>query len=157
MNTSHPVLTFRPGSPALQAILIFEDAPLIYFRHYDWGTLVNLDMNTSHPVLTVRPDSPALQAIMIFEDTPLIYFRSYDIGQRRAGSGTDLPAPRAQRMPPPRKAKATVNYRAPVVCLNTVLVSCLEQQLARAWTQQPCRGGNRRAPVVCLVTVLSEV
>ena len=27
INTYHPVLTVRPGSPALQAILIFEDAP----------------------------------------------------------------------------------------------------------------------------------
>ena len=62
-----------------------------------WGPLDNLDMNTSHPVLTVRPDSPALQAILIFEDAPLIYFRNYGIGQRRAGSGTDLPPPRAQR------------------------------------------------------------
>ena len=62
MNTSHTVLTVRPDSPALQAILIFEDAPLLYFRNYGWGTLNNLDMNTSHPVLTVRPDSPALQA-----------------------------------------------------------------------------------------------
>ena len=34
MNTSHPVLTIRPDSPDLQAILIFEDAPLIYFRNY---------------------------------------------------------------------------------------------------------------------------
>ena len=33
MNTSHPVLTVRPDSPALQAILSFEDAPLIYFRN----------------------------------------------------------------------------------------------------------------------------
>ena len=60
MNTSRPVLTVRPDSPALQAILIFEDAPLIYFRNYGWGTLDNLDMNTSHPVLTVLPDSPAV-------------------------------------------------------------------------------------------------
>ena len=37
MNTSHPVLTVRPGSPALQAILIFEDAPLIYLRNHDIG------------------------------------------------------------------------------------------------------------------------
>ena len=78
------------------------------------GPLDNLDMNTSHPVLTVRPDSPALQAILIFEDAPLIYFRNYGIGQRRAGSGTDLPPPRAQRseiysrrccQPPPAKQK----------------------------------------------------
>ena len=34
MNTSHPVQTVRPDSPVLQAILIFEDAPLIYFRNY---------------------------------------------------------------------------------------------------------------------------
>ena len=32
MNTSHPVLTVRLDSPALQAILIFEDAPLIYLE-----------------------------------------------------------------------------------------------------------------------------
>ena len=62
-----------------------------------WGTLDNLDMNTSHPVLTIRPDSPDLQAILIFEDAPLIYFRNYGIVQRRAGSETDLPPPRAQR------------------------------------------------------------
>ena len=37
INTSHSVLTLRPDSPALQAILIFEDAPLIYFRNYDTG------------------------------------------------------------------------------------------------------------------------
>ena len=37
MNTSHPVLTVHPDSPALQAILIFEDAPLIYFRSYGIG------------------------------------------------------------------------------------------------------------------------
>ena len=61
-----------------------------------------------HSVLTVRPDSPALQ------DAPLIYLRNYDIGQRRAGSGTDLPPPRTQRSeiysrrcgnPPPAKQK----------------------------------------------------
>ena len=37
INTSHPVLTARPDSPALQAIWIFEDAPLIYFRNYGIG------------------------------------------------------------------------------------------------------------------------
>ena len=136
MNTSHPVLTVRPDSPTLQAILIFEDAPLIYFRKYGWGTLDNLDMNTSHPVLTVRPDNPSLQAILIFEDAPLIYFRNDGIGQRCAGSGTDLPPPRAQRSeiysrrccppPPPHKAKATMKCRAPVLCLVTVRVSCLD-------------------------------
>ena len=36
---------------------------------------------------------------------------------------------------PPRKAKATMNCRAPVACLVTVPRS-------RAWTQQPCRGGG---------------
>ena len=30
----HPVLTVRPESPALQASLIFEDAPLICFRNF---------------------------------------------------------------------------------------------------------------------------
>ena len=63
---------------------------------------------------------------------PLIYFRSYSIGQRRAGSGTHLPPPRAQQSEiysrrcstsPRRKAKATMNCRAPVVCL--VLCTCL--------------------------------
>ena len=34
MNASHPVLTIRPDSPALQTIWIFEDVPLIYFRNY---------------------------------------------------------------------------------------------------------------------------
>ena len=95
-----------------------------------WGTLDNLDMNTSHPVPTVRPDSSALQAVLIFEDAPLIYFRNDGIGQRRAGSGTDLPPPRAQRSemhsrrccpPPPRKAKAAMDCRASVDCLVTVL------------------------------------
>ena len=37
INTYHPVLTVRPDSPALQAFLIFEDAPLIYFRNYGIG------------------------------------------------------------------------------------------------------------------------
>ena len=79
----------------------------------------------------------AVQAILIFEDAPSIYFRNYGIGQKRAGSGTDLPPPRAQRSgiyprrccPPPRpcKAKVTMNYcRESVVCLVTVPVSCLD-------------------------------
>ena len=75
----HEYFSPSPDSPALQAILIFEDAPLIYFRNYGWGTLDNLDVNTSHPVLTVRPDSPALQAILILEDAPLICFRNYGL------------------------------------------------------------------------------
>ena len=29
MNASHPVLTIRPDSPALQTIWIFEDVPLM--------------------------------------------------------------------------------------------------------------------------------
>ena len=37
INISHPVLTVCPGSPTLQAILIFEDAPLIHFRNYGIG------------------------------------------------------------------------------------------------------------------------
>ena len=37
MDTSHPVLTVRPGSPTLQAILTFEDTPVIYFRNYSIG------------------------------------------------------------------------------------------------------------------------
>ena len=87
-------------------------------------------------MLIVRPDSPALQAILIFADAPFNCFRKYGIGQRRAGSGTDLLPPRAQRSeiycrrccppPPPRKAKVTMNCRASVVCLVTVPVSCLD-------------------------------
>ena len=66
--------------------------------------------------------------------------------------------------PPPRKAKATMNCRASVVCLVTVHVSCLDtatvsgaeippgppslkhrlfaqsQYLSRAWPQQPVSG-----------------
>ena len=65
---------------------------------------------------------------------PLIYLTSYSIGQRRAGSGTHLPPPRAQRSEinsrmcstPPRKAKATMNCRKSVVFLVTVPVSCLD-------------------------------
>ena len=37
MNTSHPVLTVRPDSPALQASLIFKDASLIYSINYGIG------------------------------------------------------------------------------------------------------------------------
>ena len=91
----------------------------------------------------------------------VIYFRSYSIGQRRAGSGTRLPPPRARRSeiylrmcsnpPPPRKAKATTNYRAPIVCLVTVPVSCLDT--AAVPGERPSPGPSPRAPVVCLVTV----
>ena len=35
--TSHPVLTVRPDSPALQAMMSFEDTSLIYFRNYGRG------------------------------------------------------------------------------------------------------------------------
>ena len=102
----------------------------------------------------------------------VIYFTSYSIGQRRAGSGTHLSPPRAQRSeiysrvcsnpPPPHKARATMSCRAPVVCLVTV------PDLSRAWAQQPCRGGETPSrsplehrlftvPVSCLNTAAGLV
>ena len=97
-----------------------------------WATLDYLDINTCHLVLAVCPDSLALQAIMIYEDAPLIYFRNYGkVRDVLVSAGMDLPPASAQRSeiysrrscapPPPRKAKATMNCRAPVVCLVTVL------------------------------------
>ena len=75
--------------------------------------------------------------------------------------GTELPPPRAQRSeiysrrcsnpPSPRKAKTTMNGRAPVVCLVTVPVSCLDT--AAMPGEKPPPDPSLRAPVVCLATV----
>ena len=51
----------------------------------------------------------------------------------------------------PRKAKATMNCRAPVVCLVTVPVSCLDTAAVPGGETPP--GPSPRPPVVCSVTV----
>ena len=85
-------------------------------------------------------------------------------------AGTDLPPPRAQGSetysrrccnPPLRKAKATVNCRAPVVCLATVPVSCLDTAAVPGGGTFP-RPHSRPRPLVlghrlCLVLGHSSV
>ena len=140
MNTCHPVLTGRLDSPARQAIFIFIDARFISeIMVQVRGVLLRGQTSRLPGHNEVRYISgglapPSLRKVKATMNSraPVVCLVT---GQRRAGSGTDLPPNRRAQLSeiysrrcclPPRKAKATMNCREPLACLVKVPVSCLD-------------------------------